>query len=327
MTLAYLDELQRAQAGDRRSLARLISALCDPRLEARPALHGLITTIYECENHGHVFAFTGPPGVGKSSIIETIGTTLCQAGEKLAVLSIDPSSPTSGGSILGDKTRMPNLAAHANAYVRPLPSIGALGGVNPFAPDVLRLLIACHYPIVFLESVGVGQSEFEVVELSDTVIGLMQPASGDELQIDKRGLLELVNWVVVNKCDSETESKAKMLFASFQEWKSQVSTRKTFLTTTMPELANSSTGAAGLQALCDDIVREKPHTRRDSWDLKKRNLAMSGPTRLAMLWLAQHLHENAQSLGLHKGKESTSPTLHAEILAQELISRISKSKS
>lgn len=153
--------------------------------------------------------FTGPPGVGKSTFIEAFGTYLLKdKHRKLAVLAIDPSSQRTGGSILGDKTRMEVLAAAEDAYVRPSPSRGALGGVARNTQEAILLCEGAGYDTIFVESVGVGQSEVILADMVDMYVLLVPPAGGDELQGIKRGVMELADLLIVNKADGELEAQA-----------------------------------------------------------------------------------------------------------------------
>lgn len=151
---------------------------------------------------------TGAPGVGKSTFIESLGLQLVRAGRQVAVLAVDPSSGLTGGSILGDKTRMTKLSAERNAYIRPSPSAGTLGGVARKTRESMLVCEAAGYDVVLIETVGVGQSETMVADMTDCFLALMLPGAGDELQGIKRGLLELVDVIAVNKADGETQVAA-----------------------------------------------------------------------------------------------------------------------
>ena len=153
---------------------------------------------------------TGVPGVGKSTLIESLGLFLVRSGKKVAVLAVDPTSSVSGGSILGDKTRMTQLAAEANAYIRPSPSAGTTGGVARKTRECMLLCEAAGYDVVLIETVGVGQSETMVANITDCFVALMLPGAGDELQAIKRGLLELVDVIAVNKADGPNRSAAEV---------------------------------------------------------------------------------------------------------------------
>ena len=153
---------------------------------------------------------TGAPGAGKSTFIEAVGRHLVQRGRRVAVLAVDPSSGVSGGSILGDKTRMARLSAEANAFIRPSPSAGTLGGVARKTRENMLVCEAAGFDVVLVETVGVGQSETMVADMTDCFLALMLPGAGDELQAVKRGLLELVDVIAVNKADGETRQAAEI---------------------------------------------------------------------------------------------------------------------
>jgi LAO/AO transport system kinase len=190
-------------AGDRRSLARGIT-LVESRLnEDQEAAFHLTSYLEVATNKAKCIAVTGPPGAGKSSFIESMGMLAIHEGQKVAVITIDPSSELNGGSILADKTRMPKLSAHPQAFVRTSPTGGDLGGINRNTMEVKRLCEAAAFQVIFVETVGVGQSESEVSHLVDMVIVLLQPGSGDDLQGIKKGLNEMADFFVVNKADGQ----------------------------------------------------------------------------------------------------------------------------
>jgi len=153
-------------------------------------------------------AITGAPGVGKSTFIEALGLHLCALGHKVAVLAIDPSSSLSKGSIMGDKTRMDELANHHNAYIRPSSSGGSLGGVTDSTPDAILLCEAAGFDVIFIETVGVGQNEIAAKNMCDFFLLLQLPSGGDELQGIKKGVVELADLVVINKADGNTKNAA-----------------------------------------------------------------------------------------------------------------------
>ncbi|MEN8160142.1 MAG: methylmalonyl Co-A mutase-associated GTPase MeaB [Myxococcota bacterium] len=196
-------------AGDRRALARAITLIESTRADhqalGQAVLEGLITRTGRAVRLG----LTGPPGVGKSSFIEALGLHLLDAGKRIAVLAVDPSSPVTGGSILGDKTRMERLAQDERAFIRPSPSGGALGGIAHRTREAMLLCEAAGFDVVIVETVGIGQSEFAVRSLVDFFAVLLQPGAGDELQGLKRGVLELADALVVNKADGEQKALAE----------------------------------------------------------------------------------------------------------------------
>ena len=152
---------------------------------------------------------TGVPGVGKSTFIEAFGMRLIEAGHQVAVLAVDPSSPITGGSILGDKTRMQQLSSHPQAFVRPSPSSGVLGGVARKTREIMLLCEAAGYDVIIVETVGVGQSETMVASMADLFLVLMLPNAGDELQGIKKGILELADLIVINKADGDQKTLAQ----------------------------------------------------------------------------------------------------------------------
>src|SRR6516162_6821846 len=160
---------------------------------------------------------TGVPGVGKSTFIEALGLLLVGRGLRVAVLAVDPSSGISGGSILGDKTRMSRLAAETAAYIRPSPTAGTLGGVARKTREAMLVCEAAGYQVVLIETVGVGQSETVVADMTDCFLALMLPGSGDELQGIKRGLLELVDVIAVNKADGAMQSAAELAAGQYRD--------------------------------------------------------------------------------------------------------------
>lgn len=190
-------------AGQRRALARAITLAESSRPEhLREAQHLLAEVLPQAGRSLRV-GLSGAPGVGKSTFIEALGLQLAGAGHKVAVLAVDPSSQRTGGSIMGDKTRMPNLTVHPGAFIRPSPARGALGGVARRTREAITLCEAAGYDVLLIETVGVGQSETQVADMTDVFVLLTLPNAGDELQGIKRGIMELVDVCVVNKADSD----------------------------------------------------------------------------------------------------------------------------
>jgi LAO/AO transport system kinase len=185
----------------RRGLAKAITLLESTLPAHRPAAEALLARALPHSGCAIRLGLSGTPGVGKSSFIERLGLFLIEQGHRVAVLAIDPSSSVSGGSILGDKTRMEQLALHPQAFIRPSPSRGTLGGVASHTREVMRLVEAAGYDVVIVETVGVGQSEVAVAGMTDCFVLLQLPNSGDELQAIKRGVMELADLVVIHKSD------------------------------------------------------------------------------------------------------------------------------
>lgn len=195
-------------AGNRAMVGRAIT-LVESRAPARQELaQELLHRLLPHAGEAHRVGITGVPGVGKSTFIESLGTRLTAAGNKVAVLAVDPTSSRTGGSILGDKTRMAALANDPNAFIRPSPSAGTLGGVARATRETIIVLEAAGYGVVLVETVGVGQSETTVADMVDFFLVLMLPGAGDELQGIKKGILELADMVAVNKADGDNRQRA-----------------------------------------------------------------------------------------------------------------------
>lgn len=195
--------------GDRRQLARAITLVESDAARDKEAATQLLEHLKAHTGKAIRVGISGPPGVGKSTLIEALGMKLIAAGHRVAVLAVDPTSPLSQGSILGDKTRMPNLSKDPHAFIRPSPSRGMLGGVAPGTSEVIQVLEAAGFDVVIVETVGVGQSEVAVAYMVDTFVLLISPASGDELQGAKKGILELANIVAVTKYDGDLRTRAE----------------------------------------------------------------------------------------------------------------------
>jgi len=202
-------------AGDRRALARAITLVESTRPDHRHDAAALLDALLGRTGRATRIGISGAPGVGKSTFIEAFGLRLLEQGHRVAVLAVDPSSARSGGSILGDKTRMGALSQHAGAYVRPSPSGGALGGVARRTREAMLVCEAAGFDTVLVETVGIGQSETEVDDMVDTFVLLVGPGAGDELQGIKRGVTELADVVVVTKADGPLAPVARQTAADY----------------------------------------------------------------------------------------------------------------
>lgn len=196
-------------AGDRTLLSRAITLVESARAEHQEQAQAVLQAVLPASGKAHRIGITGVPGVGKSTFIDAFGTMLTGAGHRVAVLAVDPSSSRTGGSILGDKTRMPRLATDRAAYIRPSPSAGALGGVARMTRETMLLCEAAGYDVVMVETVGVGQSETMVADMVDVFLVLALPGAGDELQGIKKGLIELADIIAVNKAEGENRLRAE----------------------------------------------------------------------------------------------------------------------
>jgi LAO/AO transport system kinase len=200
---------ERVVAGDRRALAKAITLVESTRPADRAEARALLDEVLPATKGSLRVGFSGAPGAGKSSFIEALGTHAVDAGHQLAVLAVDPSSNRSGGSILGDKTRMADLGRRPEVFIRPSPSGGTLGGVARRTREAILLCEAAGFELVLVETVGVGQSEVAVADLVDLFVLIAAPAGGDELQGIKRGIMELADLIVVNKADGDLLAPAQ----------------------------------------------------------------------------------------------------------------------
>jgi LAO/AO transport system kinase len=204
------------RAGDRRALAKAITLVESTRADHQQAAQRLLELLLPDTGRASRIGVSGVPGVGKSTFIEAFGLHLIGKGKRVAVLAVDPSSARSGGSILGDKTRMPRLSASPDAYIRPSPSGGSLGGVARRTREALLVCEAAGYDVVLVETVGVGQSEVAVASMVDFFLVLMLAGAGDELQGIKKGILELADALAINKADGDNVEHARRAAADYR---------------------------------------------------------------------------------------------------------------
>lgn len=203
-------DLQKLLSGNRRALAKAITVIESSLDTHREQAQGILEQVLPHSGNSIRIGITGVPGVGKSTFIEAFGLYLIGQGKRVAVLAVDPSSPIAGGSILGDKTRMEELSRREEAFIRPTPAAGALGGVAQKTRETMLLCEASGYDVILVETVGVGQSEYQVAAMVDFFMVLMLPGGGDELQGIKKGIMELADALVINKADGESEKLASM---------------------------------------------------------------------------------------------------------------------
>ncbi len=235
------------RSGDRAALPRAITLVESTRADHREQAQQLLLELLPDSGDAHRVGITGVPGVGKSTAIEALGMHLIERGHRVAVLAVDPSSTRTGGSILGDKTRMARLAAHPDAYIRPSPTSGTLGGVAKATRETVVLLEAAGFDVILIETVGVGQSEVAVSNMVDTFVLLTLARAGDELQGIKKGVLELADIAVVNKADGdhlrdarsaarELSSVIRLIYPRETLWRPPVLTMSAVEGTGLPEL-------------------------------------------------------------------------------------------
>ena len=256
MPVPTVAELSAAiRSGDRSALAKGITLVESARADHRERAQELLLELMPQAGESMHVGITGVPGVGKSTAIEALGMYLIEQGHRVAVLAVDPSSTRTGGSILGDKTRMARLAVHPDAYIRPSPTSGTLGGVAKATRETIVLLEAAGYDVILVETVGVGQSEVTVANMVDTFVFLTLARTGDQLQGIKKGVLELADIVVVNKADGEHAIEAKSAARELTAALRLIYPRETLWRP--PVLTMSALHGEGLRELWDKVLEHR----------------------------------------------------------------------
>ena len=275
-------DVQALRAGNRRALAKAITLIESHNPAHRPAADALLEQLMPFTGGAFRLGISGVPGVGKSTFIESFGLRAVERGQKVAVLAVDPSSPVNGGSILGDKTRMELLSRAEGAFIRPSPAGDSLGGVAQRTREAILICEAAGYDQVWVETVGVGQSEHEVSNMTDAFMVLMQPGAGDELQGIKKGILELADLIVVNKADGEAKQLAEFSRRHYQNALNLL-THNGFWTPQV--LSISALKTDGLEAL-EDLLAEYRDQGRVSIDARRieQNLAWFDHLVKEMAW-------------------------------------------
>ncbi|MGE2834513.1 methylmalonyl Co-A mutase-associated GTPase MeaB [Mycobacterium sp. SMC-4] len=251
-----VSELAAALRGrDRSALARAITLVESTRPDHRERAQELLLELTDDAGSALHVGITGVPGVGKSTSIEALGMHVIERGHRVAVLAVDPSSTRTGGSILGDKTRMARLAVHPDAYIRPSPTSGTLGGVAKATRETIVLLEAAGYDVILVETVGVGQSEVTVANMVDTFVFLTLARTGDQLQGIKKGVLELADIIVVNKADGAHATEAKAAARELSGAIRLIYPRETLWRP--PVLTMSALEGTGLAELWETVLRHR----------------------------------------------------------------------
>jgi LAO/AO transport system kinase len=251
-----IDKLAAAvRSGDRAALPRAITLVESTRADHRDRAQQLLLQLMPAAGNALHVGITGVPGVGKSTAIEALGMYLIGRGHRVAVLAVDPSSTRTGGSILGDKTRMPQLATHPDAYIRPSPTSGTLGGVAKATRETIVLLEAAGFDVILVETVGVGQSEVAVSNMVDTFVFLTLARTGDQLQGIKKGVLELADIIVVNKADGNHLTEARKAARELSGAIRLIYPRETLWRP--PVLTMSALEGTGLEELWETVERHR----------------------------------------------------------------------
>jgi LAO/AO transport system kinase len=247
--------------GDRRALARSITLVESTRPDHRSQASALLDAVLDRTGGAIRLGITGTPGAGKSTFIEELGGHLTAAGHRVAVLAVDPSSSRSGGSILGDKTRMERLARDQRAFIRPSPSGGSVGGVARRTREAALLCEAAGFDVIVVETVGVGQSEVAVADMVDCFCLIVAPGAGDELQGIKRGIMELADIVVVNKADGDLLPAARRAIADYRQAAHLL--RPKHAGWEVPVLATSALRGTGVDEVWSAVEKFVAHLRED----------------------------------------------------------------
>ena len=256
--------------GDRAALPRAITLLESTRADHGEKAQQLLLELTPDAGNAYRVGITGIPGVGKSTSIEALGMHLIELGHRVAVLAVDPSSTRTGGSILGDKTRMARLATHPDAYIRPSPTSGTLGGVAKATRETAVLLEAAGFDVILIETVGVGQSEVTVANMVDTFVLLTLARGGDQLQGIKKGVLELADIVVVNKADGDHLAEARSAARELSGAIRLIHPRETLWRP--PVLTMSAAEGTGLKELWDTVERHR-QVLREAGEFEARRRA------------------------------------------------------
>ncbi len=298
------------RAGDRRALARAITLIESTRSDHRAQAEALIDALLPHAGGARRLGISGAPGVGKSSLIESFGQALIARGFRLAVLAVDPSSKVSGGSILGDKTRMQALAQNEAAFIRPSPAGKTLGGVARRTREAMIAVEAAGYDLVIVETVGVGQSETAVAELVDMFLLLLQPGGGDELQGIKKGIFELADLILVTKADGELAPAAERAVA---EYRSALHLLRPASGSWRPEiLACSALTGSGLAEIWETVERFCRSLGQNGGLAAKR-------AEQARSWLWQELRESLfEALLASPGLAEQVALLESRVMAGEI---------
>jgi LAO/AO transport system kinase len=296
------------RSGDRRALARAITLLEGTRPDQTAAGRALLEELLPHAGGSVRVGITGPPGVGKSTFIEALGMWLIERGKRVAVLAVDPSSPVTGGSILGDKTRMERLAQEPAAFIRPSPSGAALGGVAHKTREAMLVCEAAGFDVVMVETVGIGQSEVAVHSMVDFFLVLLQPGAGDDLQGIKKGVLELADALVVNRADGEQRAAAERTRAAYASALGLVRPRSARWTPRV--LLASALRGEGVEEVWQAVLEHRA-ALAEGGELEARRRAQ------ALGWMWSLLEQGlAEAFRAHPRVEERLARLEAEVQAQ-----------
>ena len=296
--------------GDRSILARAITLIESSRADDQKVAQDLLVRLMRRPQNSLRIGITGVPGVGKSTFIDSFGSNLTALGHKVAVLAVDPTSSRSGGSILGDKTRMARLAIDPSAYVRPSPTSGVLGGVARKTRETIALCEAAGFDVIIVETVGVGQSETLVANMVDFFLVLMLPGAGDELQGIKKGILEIADMIAVNKSDGENKTRAMAASGEYRAALHILSPQSALWSP--PVVICSGLANEGLDEIWSEIQRyRETMTASNEFDKKRQKQAITWMKELLEERVLQRLYQDPKIRDLAK-------RLEEDVMAQRL---------
>ena len=305
------DYISGIRAGDRAMLARAITLV-----ESTKPAHGalaqqLLQALLPCTGGAVRLGITGVPGVGKSTIIDQLGMNLVEAGHKLAVLAVDPTSKRTGGSILGDKTRMSRLAQTRNAFIRPSPTSGTLGGVTRKTRETMALAEAAGFDVIIVETVGVGQSEVAVADMVDFFLVLLLAGGGDDLQGIKKGIIEIADMIAINKADGDNVARAERAAPEYRA-ALQILTPQS-ATWSPPVLTMSGLTNQGLDTLWANVLEHRNKMKATGEFDQRRQ-------RQAVEWMHEMLNDRVMST-LHSNPKVAErmPAIDAEVRSGQLL--------
>jgi LAO/AO transport system kinase len=315
------------KSGNRSALARAITLVESSKAEHRQLAENLISEILPASGNSIRVAISGPPGVGKSSFIEAFGLHLIAQGKKIAVLAVDPSSPVTGGSILGDKTRMEELSRAEHCFIRPSPSSGSLGGVARNTREAIFLCEAAGFNFILVETVGIGQSEVIAASMTDVFVQLHQPMSGDELQGIKKGVMELADLVLVTKADSSSERAAEIAKADLERALSLTRQNQSRPTNVICVSAHEKKGLVEVLKEIEDLVQH--HVKNNEFASKRKTQQRE--------WFEQELssglldfissHPNFKTMKSQALSQVKQSSEHSGIAAKNLIKALLQHRS
>ncbi|MEQ8823588.1 MAG: methylmalonyl Co-A mutase-associated GTPase MeaB [Filomicrobium sp.] len=309
--LSAQDYADGIMAGDRALLARAITLIESTRPQHQDLAQQVLQLLMPRTGGAVRLGITGVPGVGKSTSIDQLGLNLAESGHKVAVLAVDPTSKRTGGSILGDKTRMARLAVHPNAFIRPSPTSGTLGGVTRKTRETMALVEAFGFDVVIVETVGVGQSEVAVADMVDFFLVLLLPGGGDDLQGIKKGIIEIADMIAINKADGENVARAK---ASAGEYRHALSILAPHSATWSPPVITiSGIGNLGLDDLWGKVTQHRDLMQASGEFDQRRQ-------RQAVEWMRDMLEERLMAaLKSNPDVASELPQIEADVRAGQLL--------